>query len=317
MYCLFNLLIDSEVVLPEATTDSGPRSSELRIVNAGKPLGDCKHIRWVHRWRHSDNTISIACGRLDSDYLLRFPDQADFRIAPGASLISCYPRPGCSSESLGRLLTNQVIPRWLGHQGCLALHASAIRMPGRGAIALVGHSSIGKSSLAVCFCQRGAQLISDDCVLLEQLGSDSIQINGLAGLRLWSDSAAALLPHVQTSSDDCSEKRRYLLGNETTAGPVPLAAIFILAEHQSETVASRIDIRPLGGAHLLMSMLERLFIIDPLDRETLGRQFCQIGNIGLVSARAFSLTYPRDYAVLPDVCDAIMAELTPQASIQH
>ncbi len=124
----------------------------------------------AYRLRHSrlnGGQSWPSLGKLGKGYLLRYPDLADFHLLPKAKEIRCYPNPNTPLETIRHLLLDQVMPLTLSERGKLVLHASAVVTP-EGAIAFLGETGRGKSTLTASFAQRGFSVLTDDCLLLEE-----------------------------------------------------------------------------------------------------------------------------------------------------
>ena len=158
------------------------------------------------------------------------PRPGGLRPRPGRS-IGCWAGPGISVETLRHLLLDQVLPRLLAQRGQLVLHAGAVRAGSR-AIAFVGETGSGKSTLSGSFHVDGCPVLSDDGLLVTPEAGRALALPTYPSLRLWPEAlagslrrAAALAPSLTTrpSSASCSAKPR----NPGT--PLPLAALFVLA----------------------------------------------------------------------------------------
>ena len=117
----------------------------------------------------------------------------------------------------------------LCHQrGLLPLHASAIAGP-QGAVAFLGASGAGKSSIAAFLSRRGHRVLADDICLVDPAAPRDQRVLPVAPwLKLWSTTLDAMgesdrgLPRV--FSDD--EKYRYALQQHEAS--TPLAEIILL-----------------------------------------------------------------------------------------
>src|SRR4029079_11072076 len=129
----------------------------------------------------------------DSDeYVVRFPDLADFVISLDRQTVRCTPAPGIPDDLIAVLYSNQVVPLVMGCNGDLVLHGSAVVIDGR-AIAFLGPSRRGKSTLAAGFAKAGYPFLTDDGLILDRDGEDYLVRPRAPSLRLCSDSEAAVL----------------------------------------------------------------------------------------------------------------------------
>ncbi len=103
---------------------------------------------------------------VNGDYAIFRDGEATFHIAREGAAIRCAATvPGDTASC--RFLLDTVL--WFtslvrGHQ---AVHASAVAIQGR-AVLLMAQTGWGKSTLATALLQRGAALVADDVVVLEQ-----------------------------------------------------------------------------------------------------------------------------------------------------
>jgi hypothetical protein len=111
-----------------------------------------------------DGALWAQFYRADTGYLLRFPGLADF--ASTGLEVTAWPAPGISGQTVEHLYLNQVLPLALSMQGKLVFHASAVEI-GDGAIAFMGESGKGKSTLAASFATSGYRFLTDDGLIVE------------------------------------------------------------------------------------------------------------------------------------------------------
>jgi len=133
------------------------------------PAGEPRPIESepFHRWVFADGTVWTSFYRTGNDYLLRFPDLADFTVSASGLEVAAYPMPGISEQTIEHLYLNQVLPLALSRQFKLVLHASAVEI-GNFAVAFLGISGRGKSTLAASFSTSGCRFLTDDGLQLEK-----------------------------------------------------------------------------------------------------------------------------------------------------
>lgn len=116
--------------------------------------------------RAGDGTVMAT---IDSDgqagYRLWSRGVGDYVVVPDGSEVLCAPHDH-DSWHWQRFLIGQVLPLASALRGVEILHASAVIM-GDSAVAFVGDSCAGKTSLAVQCVLRGARWLADDVVALE------------------------------------------------------------------------------------------------------------------------------------------------------
>src|SRR5436190_10425745 len=121
----------------------------------------------------------------------------------------------------------------MGSNGELVLHASAVVIDGA-AIAFLGPTRRGKSTLAAAFAKARYPFLTDDGLILDQDGEDYLVRPRAPVLRLCSDSEVAILQTADLRLDGEDFKGRVMAGDEIPFQdqPVPLVAIYVLPEPQ-------------------------------------------------------------------------------------
>ena len=313
MYGIFDIVLDSDNPLPELSViEAANAVSNVRLGIDTSRIPT--NITWIHHWGEPDNGLSMSCAKLDNSYLLRFPKSADFIISGSGESIDYFPEPGVAPETIRHLLLDQVIPRILGQQGRLVLHASAVAMPDGAVAAFIGASGYGKSTLAASFHQSGATLITDDCLLLDMGKGQVTGIPNYYGVRLLDDSTSAIFGKSIESSPVAhySDKSRLLLprkeGHETYR-KFPLQALFVLETPENIEDRDEISIEPLNGSRQLMSIVEQSFLLDVTDKLLVRNNFLNIGRLATSNIHIYSLKYPRKHELLSKVRSCIVDAL--------
>jgi hypothetical protein len=216
-------------------------------------------------------------------------------------------------ETIRHLLLDQVIPLVLSVRGRLVLHASAVVVP-RGAIAFLGETGQGKSTLSGSFVTQGFPLVTDDCLLLQEAGEHLFGHPSYPGLRLWPDSVAALfgqgtrLCHVA----HYTEKKR--LGPDNgplpfCADPAPLQRVYVLAPYEETEDTKAITFAPLSPREAFMELVKHTYRLDIIAQERLNEEFeCVARVVALLPL--CRLAFPQDLSLLPTVREAILANLS-------
>jgi hypothetical protein len=281
--------------LPEADVSSADWVVEVAPDHPGGRFGTL-----VYRDGDPDGRAWCIIRRDGEDrYLIRFPQLADFVVLLSERRLVCHPDRGTDEQLARHLLLDQVIPRVLAMDGGMVLHASAITIGGR-AVAFVGPTGAGKSTVAASFATNGAQLLADDFVHLREDARGFLAIPSYPGLRLWPDSARVFArpEHSVMTVAPGSEKRRLVFQTrERASKPDPLAAIVILDDTGSE---AKIDICQLPGRSGFMSVYPQSFRMERSGRDRQRREFDRFAWLA-ESTAIFRLEYPRGYGHLPEV----------------
>jgi hypothetical protein len=260
-----------------------------------------------HRYTFDDGTVWTEFYRSDAGYLLRFPELADFEVSADGSEVIAHPAAATDDVTLEHLYINQLIPLALSRQGQPAYHASVVTVPG-GAVAFLGESGAGKSTLAASFALNNAAFLTDDALLIKESDNGCLAMPSHASLRLWQDSAEALVDEriAKASTISYSSKARLLAGEGLAYSEQqqPLLAAFVL---NSEN-ATAVSIQELNGVDRYMAWLGNSFLLDVEDHDLLSQHFEWTHRIS-DQVPTFSLDYPRDYGMLPQVRNAIRCQV--------
>ncbi|MBE9538213.1 MAG: hypothetical protein IMF06_03975 [Proteobacteria bacterium] len=314
MYRIFDGVLDCDFSLPGI-----PKTEHNEVdilIRLGSGRANIVDFDWFHSWRESDGEVVLSCARKKDEhhsiqYLMRFPEQADFLIEErrkdkgNCIEVTCYPCAECREDTLRHLLLDQLLPRLWTHLGHLVLHASAVKLPNGHVIAFVGESGWGKSTLAAALQLRGAQLLSDDSVSLKAHEWGVELVPSYTGLRLLEDSIESLDLAGQdwTSVSHYSDKQRLDLtqSHETYR----LDTLYVMTKPApTKIVSMELD----ASAAMIASLIKYSFLLDINDSQCATRQLREIGSVVAGLANVRRLDYPRDYKQLPALCNALMED---------
>ena len=267
---------------------------------------------WVHHWPPERGALSLALSGKGEGFLLRFSGLADFLISKDGRRIEAWPAPATRIDTIRHLLLDQVLPRVLAQQGRLVLHAGAVRV-GDQTIAFIGDSGSGKSTLTASFDAAGYSLLCDDGLLLTHEEGVTLALPTYRSLRLWPESIASLYAQAPAVAPVAhySSKRRIILKDTVTNGTVrlPLASFYVLTSEAPAEDAGT-SLRRLSPRAACMAIIGNSFQLDVTDRRRSADVFADASRIA-EHLPVFSLAYPRDFARLQEVHEAILAnELT-------
>lgn len=292
--------LDELASLPEGVHDCAVTLQPARVQN--------ERHDWFHYWLNEDQTTHwLSFGRLGGGYLLRFHDRADFLVDAGGRRVECIPAPGLPPETLRHLLLDQVLPLVLAQQGACVVHASAVIGPNGAALAFAAASGFGKSTLASYLARQGCPLLTDDGVLLTEQDGQTLIMPGYPGARLWEDSLTALFDGqaaLQPYADYTSKKRLALPFHDLPYGhyTAPLGRFYFLTEPRDDDV---LQITPLPARSAFLELLTHTFQLDIGNREQLKDNFARFARLTALPL-FYQLSYPREWARLPEVGDAIL-----------
>ena len=144
--------------------------------------------------------------------------------------------PAVSPWRWERLLFAQVLPLAAALSGRELFHASAVALDG-GAVAFVGLSGAGKSSIAAHLVAQGAGLVADDVLALERTpsGVSSHPGSGLAGVAPHELASMSSAERARLGRRVGSADKTYL-AVPIVAGALPLRALYFITRTDLEDV---------------------------------------------------------------------------------
>jgi hypothetical protein len=279
-----------------------------RLVDAREvptqPIGKKNSVVWEDDW-----LVISRLGAEDSDYFrLEFAPNMSFDVLPSSQFIIDSSPASLPPATARHLLADQVVPRIVAHSGSLVLHAGAVRNEDN-AILFVGVSGRGKSTLVASFDQRHYALMGDDAMIIASVDKRQCASPVYLSLRLLPDSIAAVMPRTVTTTSVAhySAKQRVdvIAPGEDPRPPVPIEAIFLLRAPSSD---DQVRVNRLTVAQACMAFVENSFALDPSDL-SLARLRLHNATALARQVPAFEISYPHDYARLPEVRKAILSQL--------
>lgn len=312
LYChgFFDFIVACDRALPELPRIPSPAPGvPVLVVRFDAPQG-CGQVIDLEPW--PDDAGRVLQGRAGDAIRIRVLGLADFLVRPALAAVECHGLPDANPSDVRHFLLNQILPRLVGDRSPLVLHAGGV-LTDLGAIALVGPSGIGKSTLAASFGASGeARVLADDAVRIMDDGAGVRLIGAYGAFRLRPDSRVALRlpgegPLVGPGKTILAAPRGAAIGE----GSHPLAAVFML--QASAAGGSAITALPLSGAPSVLGLIRHVFFLDPGDPALIRRQFEAVGSLVLADCGLYTLDYPRRFGVLPQVRAKIIAALHERA----
>lgn len=231
--------------------------------------------------------------RVEDSYVCRVVNVADFVIDGELRTVVCHPVPEGPEGVIPIIIAGTVSAFVLAMGGRCVLHGSAVEVDGR-AIAFVGISGQGKSTMAAMFCARGASLVTDDVLPLEfefnagrpdnvycLRSSEEIRLrrNAVSLADRFDDPAA-----VRFTPDE-----RYAVKPLVTAlERIPLAAVVL---PRPDREISRVGVRTLPDSEASFWLNRCQRIEGWRDHGLLRRQFADAGRVA-ASVPVFEVTVP-------------------------
>jgi hypothetical protein len=246
---------------------------------------------------------------------LRYDGLFEFLVSPAGDrilyrLLAEVPLESFQTYALGRVFSFALVK--LGHE---PFHAATVVVDGR-AVAFLGASTYGKSSLAACFVAAGYPLLTDDTLRLEDRDGRWIAYPGPPRLRLLPKVARLYLGSAAggeimnpREKDLPSPKLVFRLSAAQSFSDVaPLAAIYMLTGPRKVYRKQPIMVAPVPAIDGLINLLKYSHNHSVTNPTRLQRQFGVAHNI-ISGVRIRSLAYPRVLNCLDDVRDTILKDL--------
>jgi hypothetical protein len=159
-----------------------------------------------------------------------------FLVYEGKKVI-VVPAPNATIELIRIYLVGTVMAMVLHQRGCLILHGSGVVIDGK-AVAFVGRSGWGKSSIAAALAQMGYPLVSDDIFALDLSSNQPVVYPGFSQYKV-SEETAQVLGH-QTSSllNRDVQNRGYINCPNFTTKTLAVDRIYLLAKDAENGIES-------------------------------------------------------------------------------
>jgi hypothetical protein len=269
------------------------------------------HRSPFYEWTFPDGTLGTAFYRIETGYLLRFPDLADFEVAADGLSVICFPAPHVQDATPEHLYLNQVLPLILSKIGKFVFHASAVEVA-NGAVAFVAQSGRGKSTMAANFVANGYRLLTDDGLVLEPSDQGYLVIPSHPSIRLWEDSQKMVLARNTEAAPPLhfTSKTRFLAGPGLPYcdQPRPLRAVYFLGDGSAQDII----FRRLSPAETLVGWTKNSFLLDVEDRAMMSAHFDRVGALANTLA-CYHLDYPRRFDDLNRLLRAILDHVATES----
>lgn len=259
-----------------------------------------------HVWPAQAGGAAAEFYQVDDHYVVRYPSVADFRIDDEGVGVQCT--PASDAVQWQAIYEQQVVPLVLAQRGAHVYHGGAVAIDG-GAVAFVGRSGMGKSTLVTAFATRGYAFFADDCLVLEEGGPTGVRVQPqVPSIRLWPDSLTAVAPagcDIQRAPG--SPKPRLLASTDMphATESLPLRRVYVLGEGAS----GQPQVVPLSPADAVIGWASNRFVLDIKDRGRLAANLRWAARM-VAGIPASLLDYPRRYDALDAVVSAVVADAT-------
>ncbi len=270
------------------------------------PIGDLPDAQWFQQWNPGIEGATVLFYRVEAGILVRFPGIADFRVSSAGDVIDYALQPD-SGDRWRAIYHQQVLPLLDSIHGAPAYHGAAVAVGDR-AIAFLGPSGQGKSTLTAAFARRGYPFLSDDCLRAHPAPDGAFLAEPHADfIRLWDDSLDALAPAGQApflapGSPKPQLEAGHHLPHCTQA--LPLARVYVLGDGEADAAT----LIPIAPAQAAMMWTRNAFVLDIKSPTVMARSFDAAAKLAASLPMRY-LDYPRRYEALDEVVAAVLADL--------
>lgn len=295
-YHAHGLRIASDVALPLPPAPASPPDltltrAEDRVVAQERPRGEL--LAEVCR---PDHTIFYTVTR-GTRTVLRYPGLCDFVGDRGFARIRIHRDPAADEGLLPVLISGALLAVHLMLRHELVLHASAVQVDGR-AVAFVGRSGMGKSTLATALCGRGRALVSDDLLRVD----GDVVYPGATQTRL-RPGAREL---ARGAGHETADGRLAVRPRDLVHDRLPLAACVIPRPNRDVV---EVATRRLGPVEALLRLSSYPRVLGWFDPPTTATAFQALGDL-VERVPVFEACVPWGPPFADDVLDGLVAAVT-------
>lgn len=224
-------------------------------------------------------------------YLVRMPGWLEAELSLDGRSLSANFAEGASLESREATLRQILGPLVAHATGLLVLHAAGVVIDG-GAVALVGGSGRGKSTLAALFHEHGRAVLADDALPIEVEGcaGSALPQKPIVAYPAAARVAKLRAPTAQAlaralAPDPIGDRQVLPL---SPAEPTPLRAIFVLGDD------APLQVRRLTKQQALLELVRHCHRVDPTDVALLTRELEQLERV-VREIPVHSIRHPRRF----------------------
>ena len=240
---------------------------------------------------------------------VRWPDLFEFLVSPDGRRIAYNPLSESSVLALETYLLSMVLSYALLKLGYEVLHATAVIVDGE-ALALLGPSGYGKSTLAAAFLSAGYPVLTDDLLVLMETPKGMMVPPGLPRIKLFPETAARLLPFPVAGEPMNPLTNKLVIPLSEPhfwPAPAPLRAVYRLSDPGAARPASKVRIARMPVKTAFIQLLAGTFNTRLLEPTRLKRHFEGASRL-LTKISVRSLSFQHNFEDVPAVRDAIFKD---------
>ena len=245
----------------------------------------------------------------DGSAYRRWTNLFEFLVTPDARRIQARLLGHVDDEAMLAYLLVDALSFSMVRLGREPLHATAV-VTDRGAIAFLGHSGDGKSTLAALFLQCGAKLVTDDMLVLTRIQDGWRAEPGPPRVKLYRQMAERIFGRIEAGIPMNSATDKLIIplaATQTATQAVSLVAMYLLDE-AGDPDRSSPAIHRLSPAAAFPRILAHTAGHYPSEEQRLRRQF-EFATALVREIPINTLAYRRDESEMLAVRDAVLANL--------
>ena len=269
------LTIDADRPLPGLALSDDAAADELRLRVGDRrtiPLDPPDGERIVDPGERYKRLYFAV--RDDDGYLLRFFGQCDVHLTKDLTSATYHRDPGADDGLVDVLIAGTFLALVLSLRGTCVLHASAVEVNGR-ALAFVGYSGMGKSTLTIASCAAGARLIAEDVLAVETEAHPTC-LPGNTDIRLRKGSVSLIERVPDAERVATADGRHAVRPALTKLTAIPLDTLVIPLPDRN---ADELTVKTLPATSALFRLLNFPRVIGLCEPAVVRRQFEGAGAI--------------------------------------
>lgn len=302
-YKAFNLLFSSEIELPELTAAESDTKPDVTIEFGQVP----EHLE-------APLKTGVRYESTRGAFLLNVDDVGRYLVVSGSRVV-IQKLDRATDEDVRVFLLGTCLGALLQQRGGFALHASAVNING-GAVAFMGVSGIGKSTLASAFWRKGHPVLTDDVCLFGLESGWPMVLPGYPQTKLWLD----ILREFGMDEDQFRpirnrvEKRAVPLDACFSLDPVPLRKIYLLHTKNTDGVELEL-VKPADRYVLLHRNTYRHQFLDGQPMQPVHFQLMSLLSSKIPLVRVWRQSYRISIDALVEAIEEDLASV-PGSSLQ-
>jgi len=306
-YNIYGIRLSSEIQLPFPYSESMQSADVSLLTESPDFFRDATRSAVIN----SSPTRWYKYAPLDNGQTyLRWDDLFEFLVDADGRRIWCGWLGAASLESLQVYLLGHALSFALVKQGYEPLHATSVVIDGN-AIAFMGSSGFGKSSLAAAFLADGHRLLTDDMLLLRRTDVGYVGQLGPRRIKLFPKIARRFLAGTASSAPMNNETEKLVMPlseDHRHSNGAPLRVLYILTPPREVSRKQGVRLTSLTARETFIALVRGAFNHVITGPERLARQYIEYLDVASkVPARR--IAYPRVLSMLPDVKEAILSDL--------